>query len=231
MSLQAAEPTALTSSSPFSPPATAAAVPAAANEQYEFAGVSTIGGKSTINIYDKGAKKGRWIEIGETADNIAVVSYDAGAERVVVKVNGAEKTLSLRKSAVSTATTAAIPAVPVPMPMPAPQPVVNTSAGATYTVNPAAGSVQPAGAPLPQAAVPAPAPAPTPAAGNAQATKQEPPRPGTVAYEEQEARMLVSDLLEIGMAQRRAYEAAQRKAAEEASSHPSGQPQPPTQGK
>jgi len=41
-----------------------------------------------------------------------------------------------------------------------------------------------------------------------------PPTPETQAKQETEARMLVSDLLEIGMAQRRAYEEAQRKAAE-----------------
>ncbi|MSU22402.1 MAG: hypothetical protein EXS32_01110 [Opitutus sp.] len=36
----------------------------------------------------------------------------------------------------------------------------------------------------------------------------------TIARQEEEARMLVSDLLEIGMAQRKAYEEAQKKAAE-----------------
>jgi hypothetical protein len=38
--------------------------------------------------------------------------------------------------------------------------------------------------------------------------------------------MLVSDLLEIGMAQRRAYEEAQRKAAEGGAQNPSPPPNP-----
>lgn len=42
------------------------------------------------------------------------------------------------------------------------------------------------------------------------------PPPSTPAEAEREARMLVSDLLEIGMQQRKAYEEAQRKAATEA---------------
>jgi hypothetical protein len=41
-----------------------------------------------------------------------------------------------------------------------------------------------------------------------------PPIPEAQLKQETEARMLVSDLLEIGMAQRKAYEEAQRKAAE-----------------
>lgn len=43
----------------------------------------------------------------------------------------------------------------------------------------------------------------------------DPPPPVTIAEKEREARMLVSDLLEIGMQQRKAYEEARRKAAAE----------------
>ncbi len=39
-----------------------------------------------------------------------------------------------------------------------------------------------------------------------------PPAPGTPAFQEREARMLVTDLLEIGLEQRKAYEEAQRQA-------------------
>lgn len=235
LGLHGAEQKTLPVSSPFAPPAVAGAAPAGPAEQYEFAGVSTISGKSNINIYDKAAKKGRWIAVGETSDNISVVSYDADAERVVARINGAEKTLTLRKSSVATTTTAAF--VPVPMPAPAPQPVaINSSSGVTYTVNNASGAIQiaatPPGAPLPPG-VPAPASAPGPVPENTPAAKQEPPpQIGTVAYQEQEARMLVSDLMEIGIAQRRAYEAAQRKAVDEATAqHPSGQPQPTPQAR
>jgi hypothetical protein len=54
---------------------------------------------------------------------------------------------------------------------------------------------------------------PMPAAvGPTQGTPVPPPAPGSVAQQETEARMLVSDLLEIGMQQRKAYEEAQKKA-------------------
>ena len=46
-------------------------------------------------------------------------------------------------------------------------------------------------------------------------------------HQETEARMLVSDLLEIGMVQRRAYEAAQSKAAREKASTPAEEPAAP----
>ena len=52
---------------------------------------------------------------------------------------------------------------------------------------------------------------PTPTQG----TPQPPPAPGSIAHQETEARMLVSDLLEIGMQQRKAYEEAQKKAEAE----------------
>ncbi len=42
-------------------------------------------------------------------------------------------------------------------------------------------------------------------------TPQPPPAPGSIAQQETEARMLVSDLLEIGIQQRKAYEEAQKK--------------------
>jgi len=48
-----------------------------------------------------------------------------------------------------------------------------------------------------------------------QGTPQPPPAPGSVAQQETEARMLVSDLLEIGIQQRKAYEEAQKKADQE----------------
>jgi len=55
----------------------------------------------------------------------------------------------------------------------------------------------------------------TPAPTVTQGTPQPPPAPGSVAQQETEARMLVSDLLEIGIQQRKAYEEAQKKAEQE----------------
>jgi hypothetical protein len=77
------------------------------------------------------------------------------------------------------------------------------------------------GAPVPVASAPLPpyAPAvrqspsvPTPAPAAASAAVQTPAQ----AEQEREARMLVSDLLEIGIQQRKAYEEAQRKNAQKA---------------
>jgi len=53
------------------------------------------------------------------------------------------------------------------------------------------------------------------------------PPPSTPAEAEREARMLVSDLLEIGMQQRKAYEEAQRKASAEAARRTGAKPSPP----
>ena len=69
-------------------------------------------------------------------------------------------------------------------------------------------SAVPAGAGTVAASVAAP-PAPT------QGVPQPPPAPGSVAQQETEARMLVSDLLEIGIQQRKAYEEAQKKAEQD----------------
>jgi hypothetical protein len=54
-----------------------------------------------------------------------------------------------------------------------------------------------------------------------------PATPDAVAKQENEARMLVSDLLEIGMAQRKAYEEAQRKAAQANGGSPATPPPAP----
>ena len=48
-----------------------------------------------------------------------------------------------------------------------------------------------------------------------QGIPQPPPAPGSIAQQEVDARMLVSDLLEIGIQQRKAYEEAQKKADQE----------------
>lgn len=187
LAAQAAEKS-TTKTSPFVPAPTPATAPTTtAPENYELAAISTIGTKTTVSIYDKAAKKGRWIRVGESSDGIQVLRFDPRREQVVVRIqNGPEKTLSLRTStSTPVVTTSSLSAVSPPIPLP---------------------PVKPESEP----AVLADAPPPTPASATP------PPAPGTPAYQEHEARMLVSDLLEIGMAQRKAYEDAQRKAAESA---------------
>src|SRR5262245_11922375 len=181
------------------------ATPAPTTETIEFAGVSSIGQKTDLIFYDKTAKKSHWIAKGETKEGITVLNYDERREVAVVKYNGVEKTLALRKGAGPTGTvrtavnstgfnvsTAAPVVAPVPVQVPIPADVA------------AANGVAAGPAATPTAAPTVPLqPAPPPGS------------PAEVqARQETEARMLVSDLLEIGMAQRRAYEEAQRKAAE-----------------
>ena len=200
----------------------APAVPtAAANETIEFAGVSSIVGKKTdLIFYDKTAKKSHWISQGETKEGISVVNYDERREEVVVKVNGVTKTLALRKQAAPTSAGRTAATVPAGFNTPPPAPAgfnVATAGPVAQTPAPNAPAVPTAPAiPVNAAAQPA-----TP-----------PPAPGSAAEiqtrQETEARMLVSDLLEIGMAQRRAYEAAQRKAAEGNAQNPNSQNAPAT---
>lgn len=197
-SASAAEPTAgLPKQSPFAQRATTGA-PAAASETIELAGISTVGTKTDLIFYDKTAKKNHWIAQGETKENITVLTFDPVREEAVVKINGVQKTLPLRKVASSAN---------------GPRPVAPQPTG--FNVPP------PAAVPLPaiaaqEVAVPAASGGGTNVAGGsaAPAAPIQPATPETTqAKQETEARMLVSDLLEIGMAQRRAYEEAQRKAA------------------
>ena len=174
---------ALPKSSPFLPPAAAGVPTAAASETIEFAGVSSVGKHTDLIFHNKSTKKSHWIALGETKEGITVLNYDDRREQAVIKLNGVEKILTLRKGS----GTSKSPAGSMPMIMQAPAP--------------ASGPVV-----QPVAAVPEPIPVvPKP---------EGPPTPETQLKQETEARMLVSDLLEIGMAQRKAYEEAQRKAAD-----------------
>lgn len=196
-------------SNPFSAPAASSTAAATTHEGIEFAGMSEIGKEVHFVFLDKAAKKTRWVKEGETTDGISIVRYDSRVEQVTIRYNGAEKTLSLRKAASSPRTPGHVVA---PLP-------------------PSAGFAMPSPAPLPMPAMPAPisdnsgqAGAPAPVNLPSPSTPQTPQ-----AKAETEARMLVSDLLEIGMAQRKAYEEAQRKAA---SSPENAQPTtPPTAAK
>jgi hypothetical protein len=207
---------ALPKNSPFS----SAVVPSTnptGNDTFEIAAVTTIGKKTSLNIYDRQAKKGTWVDVGATVGDFTVLSYDNAREQSVVRINGVEKILRLRKaSAPSNLPLASTNAVPTPTPLPVPA-----------TVPPLATTISnPAPATLPTVGPPAD---PT-AAGTANAItptlpQPPPPVPGSVAHQEQEARMLVSDLLSIGAAQRQAYEEAQKK-AQQAAATPSTQPPP-----
>lgn len=70
-----------------------------------------------------------------------------------------------------------------------------------------------------------PAMVPTPVAST---TSNQPKKPLTQAQQEEEARMFVADMLDIGMQNRKAYEEAQKKAAAEKAAGKSGASTPPT---
>jgi len=140
-------------------------------EAFQLTGISVVGEKTFVSIYDAGEKHSLWIIVGESVGGIHVVSCDVATEQSVVRIGGQLKVLTLRKPAVTAA----------------------------------------AFAPVPVGAEIAPIGLPT-ATGEAAVT----PPLTEEDKEAREARMLVTDLLEIGAQQRKAYEEAQKKAAGQA---------------
>jgi hypothetical protein len=192
----------LPKNSPFMPPAgSGQAAAAATGENIEFAGVSAVGKRTDLVFYDKAAKKSRWIGIGETKDGIELLRYDSRREQAVIRHNGVEKILNLRKGSAVSGGAPTSPGMPGTAPLPSPAMVAPPA-------NPLVFSTPTPPATTPDKNTPAGAKPPPP------------PLPEGQQKQEMEARMLVSDLLEIGMAQRRAYEEAQRKAAEAAPAAP-----------
>jgi len=200
--LSAAETSGAPKNSPFMPASTGGAAVVSAAETIEFAGISSVGKRTDLIFHDKTAKKSRWVGVGETVEGISVVSFDPRRDEAVVKINGVQKTLALRKSSRNASGQAPAPvavlppaagfAAPTPLPLPGAEPLAGTNS-----------------APGQMTAAPAPAAPPV-----APAVPAGPVTPALVAKQESEARMLVSDLLEIGMAQRKAYEEAHRRAAQ-----------------
>jgi hypothetical protein len=194
---------ALPKNSPFGAPGAPVATAEAAGERIEFAAVSVVGKKTDLVFYDKTAKKSHWIAVGETKEGIAVTAYDERREQAIVKINGVEKVLPLRKGQRAASTPRPVTPLPTgfniatPGPVPLPVPANMSSGTATSTTPTSSVTPEPGKTPAPE--VPA---APTTPEAQAQ------------VKQETEARMLLSDLLQIVMAQRKAYEEAQRKAAE-----------------
>jgi len=180
-------PSGLPRQSPFAPPGATApesgAVPA---ENLEFAGVSSVGRRTDLILHDREAKRTHWIGVGESKAGIQVVAYDSRREQAILKVNGADKVLPLRKGSKPSG---------APVAAPAPTTAPDAPPPGVVFAQPFPGLAQPH------------------AIGDTP-TNLQPVPPAPPQRQEAEARMLVSDLLEIGMAQRRAYEEAQRRQAQ-----------------
>jgi hypothetical protein len=193
--------TGVANSSPFLPPSHAGAVaPTPSAGGLEFVAVVGAGAKTTVGLYDSATKKSRWIPVGGQVDGVEVLTYDVRRERIVIRTGGAEKALTLRKErGVQNGSGLAAPPV-VGFTPPAP---TLLSEGVVAPRSVAAASV----------AVPAvgggPMVATIPGAKPPRA-----PIPAEVAKKQEDERLLVSDLLEIGQAQRKANEDAQKNANE-----------------
>ena len=188
----------LPESSPFAPtdgPVVGLASPAGG---FEFVAVVGEGKQTAVCLEDPQTKKPRWISVGAEIGGIAVLSYDAGRAEVVIRIDRAERRLTLRKERGVIPGTTPVAAAAVSL---SPAPPTPTSSSATPSAPLISGPF--AGAPAVPPAASTPGAKPTP-----------PPLSAAVAKQQEETRMLVSDLLDIGLAQRKAYEAAQKKAAE-----------------
>jgi hypothetical protein len=155
---------ALVKDSPFLPPGSAAGGSGPeGGPSYELAGGSVTSQGSEVCIYDVKGKRSHWIGVGGEDGAVQVVSYDPAGDCAVVRINGVQQTLELRKEAGP----------------------VNLGSAAPFV---AAGAYAPSSLP-------------------AGLTVEE-------ARKRREARMLVTDLMDIGMRQRRAHEEAMRQAAQ-----------------
>ena len=140
-------------------------------EPFELTGISVVGEKTFVSIYDSAEKHSHWIAVGGTVGEIHVMSCDLVTDQSLVRIGGKLKVLTLRAPSIAAA------------------PAVSPSAegGSALIGSPMAG----AGAVAPAVS-------------------------SSDEDQAREARMLVTDLLEISMQQRKAYEEAQKKAAESA---------------
>jgi hypothetical protein len=187
---------ALTKDSPFIAPGSNGGGPAAAGNMQMYALVGVIGGdRSTrIGILDLRTRKSVWIPIGQTIAGIEAISHNPSTDEVLVRINGSVQSLSLRMPNMSAALLQGLPAAGSLGPGPFPP---GASASAPFGTMPMG---------------PGPFPPGTPGGGPLQPSPvQASGRPSNQADQEREARMMVSDLLDIGMQQRKAYQEAQKK--------------------
>lgn len=71
-------------------------------QQYVFRGICKLGDEVLVNISDTVKKKTYWIKIGETAEDIKVISYDEETKKVSIIVGARDYVLELSKPKVAT---------------------------------------------------------------------------------------------------------------------------------
>jgi hypothetical protein len=178
------------------PTGSAAAAAIAPGEMIEFAAVRTIGQATEIDLYDTQEKepldcRGR-LDRGHDGRELRRQPRAGRGENRRDGQGSAPAQNEGQRSGPAPIVTSS-PAMNFALPPPVPETVAASGPAGPASVASPADSTASAGAPPPASLTP---PAPT--------------VPLTIARQEEEARMLVSDLLEIGMAQRKAYEEKQR---------------------
>jgi len=173
--------------SPFLPPsAPKSAAQGDALSSIELTGIFSLNGKPKFSVRDTSSGRSLWIGLGETEEGLTIRSYDESKSSVVIEGRGGSRNVVIREARVTTA-----PSTPIPIQVAGPpgQP----ARMATIIPNP------PPQQQRPQASQPQQA---TSAATG----------PKTDAEKERDARLLVSDLLEISIQERKRYEENQRRA-------------------
>jgi hypothetical protein len=104
--------TALASSSPFlAAGAAGGGAGPGSGPAFELAGGIVTSSGSEVCIYDINGKRSHWIGVGDADGRIQVLSYDSAADRAVVRVDGVEQTLDLRKETTPRSPASAVPFV------------------------------------------------------------------------------------------------------------------------
>lgn len=177
----------LATSSPFLPAADPVAPPpadAGALASLELVGILVLDKQPRFSVRDTATGRSVWIPLAGTEEGLTVTAFDEHASTIVVSGRGGTRTLALREATIRSQPSGGSPAV-----------------------------APPGGGGRPAAAAPMPLPAPlrqTTARADPAAGGVAPPQPRTTEEAEREARMLVSDLMEISMRERQRYEQQMR---------------------
>jgi len=175
--------------SPFVPPSAPQQTDANALSTVELTGILSVGGKPQFSVRDTSTGRSFWLGLGETQEGLTARSYDAAASSVVIEGRGARRNIVIREARVTTA--------------PPPPPVVAAQPPPQNTSNPAvvAGGAQPAVQPM------------TPAQKKQAQAQVRDAKGRTNEEAERDARLLVSDLMDLSVQERRRYEENQRRLA------------------